>query len=335
MLRISSTMKRCGRGPTSWEASEDEHGVLSATSRPFWRRHEPRWASISWSWSLHRWTLKENTFEPHLWDEALATKRMMAWRDDHPTWRREFLGEWAPDESELVYTYNEDLNLWLPSRNSANPLGLSAGQWNFGISGDLGHKDPFALGVLAWSDELEQDEIYLCHEICRPKLGVGEIAKYIREAEALIAAYGADPYFLEFDLDNLGGTIMQTLQDEHSILISRAEKKQKPDAQELLNEDLKSGRLKIAKGFEIVDEMTNLVKDELGRELKSLPNHRCDMLLYGYRRARALRTAAKAAAAHKPPPRRLPPGVPGVRASPTDEDDMNESVGKRRRWYEL
>ena len=47
------------------------------------------------------WNIRDNEAKPAQWANALATKRRRGWSDDHPTWRREYLGEWVADNSEL------------------------------------------------------------------------------------------------------------------------------------------------------------------------------------------------------------------------------------------
>ncbi len=91
----------------------------STLGRPWDERLVKEWEARKWRWSVHRWTAKENTAMPYIWEEFLAIKEAESWSDENPTWRREYLGEWVADGSNAVFRFDPDKNLSLvPSKSS-------------------------------------------------------------------------------------------------------------------------------------------------------------------------------------------------------------------------
>jgi len=72
-------------------------------------------ACHSEGWSRHHWTMLDNTtWSREYVEEFLArTRKHMGWSEDHPTYRREFLGEWVWDKDILVLSaFNPEVHLW-------------------------------------------------------------------------------------------------------------------------------------------------------------------------------------------------------------------------------
>jgi hypothetical protein len=53
-------------------------------------------------WSCHQWGVLDNPFLPHAKEELATLKKRRRWGDDHPTYIREWLGQWVNDASVKV-----------------------------------------------------------------------------------------------------------------------------------------------------------------------------------------------------------------------------------------
>src|ERR1700759_1358521 len=95
--------------------------------------------------SLHTWTIQDNTAVPGQWLRALSIKRRRGYSDDHPVWRREYLGEWVSDASDLVYAFAkaraDGKATWTPSDNVLDSLAEKDGPWHMLMGLDLGFVD--------------------------------------------------------------------------------------------------------------------------------------------------------------------------------------------------
>lgn len=77
--------------------------------RPYEERNSPEFADWQ-GWSSHAWALTDPDAQKipqlaNVWAEALITKHDQCWSDDNPIWRREYLGQWAADDTENIYRY--------------------------------------------------------------------------------------------------------------------------------------------------------------------------------------------------------------------------------------
>ena len=97
----------------------------SSTHRPYSKREEfPGWELEQWS--SHAWSLRDVVEEPKaneiypalvaLRRSHVRIKKVKGWRDDHPTWMREYEGRWAKDGTTMVFQFDDALNLWAPQR---------------------------------------------------------------------------------------------------------------------------------------------------------------------------------------------------------------------------
>lgn len=242
-------------------------------------------------WSHHNWTIQDNTSNPKQWARALKIKKMNGWDDDHPTWRREFLAEWVEDSSEMVYSYLANRGSgkcsWVPEVVGPQP----GDDWSYLVGIDPGYEDESAFSVAAYNRR--EETLYHIETYKQAHMTVDDVRDY---AIGLVARYNPD--IAVFDSGNLGKMIMETL-SAHGLPMVAADKSNKLDYIELLNADIKSGRVKIAEGSELHHEMLALTWDlsrgtrtflARTRQLKENPhqaNHACDSFLYLWRWARA------------------------------------------------
>lgn len=282
-----------------WEISDKPATVIRqdgaervATSRPYRKRDEVNWRGVHWQWSLHHWPLSENTkvhfedCEPgcaraHIWEDSLEEKRRRNWADDHPSWLREALGEWAADGTGKCYAYEPKRNTWKPARTAANPLGLpQPHDWYFTMGVDFGTTDRFA--VVTWAYAADYPNLLQVGEFAQAGLTIRRQAEILREKYAALGGY-----CVSMVGDPSKKSIMLELQEEYGIPIEPAEKAGKRAAVEMMKADQIEGRVRAFEGAEIIEEWSALVWDDKGeREVEGMPADCADAGLYGYRAAR-------------------------------------------------
>ena len=248
-------------------------------------------------WRLHTWNISDNTAKAHQWRRALADKKRAGWADDHPTWRREYLGEWVTDATDLVYSWaghkdKAEFVTWRPERTRQNPSGLPEehGPWRFVLGIDLGYVDDSALVLAAYSET--RRELRHVYDYKAPGMTVDN---FFDEVFGVIERFGRPDAIVA---DTAGGgskMLVETLNQRYGLGIEPAKKSEKQDHIELVNSDFAGGRIKIIPNSDLAHELAGLQWD-LSRESKqilartgrlredpSCPNHLCDALLYLYR----------------------------------------------------
>ena len=253
-------------------------------------------------WSFHHWTMADNIGVkcnedgvPLQWLRALADKKRNKWGDDHPTWRRESLGEWVVDEKGLVYDLaaisakDEARVTWVPDINRPGAYGLPDGEWSFLLGIDFGWVNPTAFVVAAWSQNPQ--ELRIVHTEKHQHCVLSEVQKHYQRLERRFGGFGA----VVVDAGAQGKQIHETLQTDYGIPAIAAEKREKHAFQQAFNSDLHSGRIKLIKHDPLWTEMLTLAWDlsagskaELARKgsLKEDPsqeNDLCDAALYIWR----------------------------------------------------
>lgn len=303
--------------------SVDKDGV--PTCIPWGKRNEPKYQALVTKlhsddddiiprWSAHHWTLQDNQAKRNQWTRALLNKKMQQWDDNHPTWRREYLGEWVEDSAELVYAYSGLRSTgkvtWQPKQTSASPHGLPAdgGPWHLVLGMDFGYVDDFAMVVVAYGEH--SNHMLHLWDFKAPHLTLDDMQSYIEQAERRFGQFES----IVADAGGLGKTLVETLM-ARGIPVIRADKHEKFDYIELLNADFHAGRLKIIPDSELHHELSGLQWDlskhskevlvRTGRlkESPECPNHLCDALLYIWRWSHHYFGVTKEAA---PPPKFSP-----------------------------
>lgn len=270
-------------GPRSSEVRLDEDGVRRCRARPYRRREAAEFVGVAAAWSLHSWTKAENTAAPHIWTEALADKERFGWSDLNPTWRREYLGEWATDETRRVFRYDAARDDWTPTRPAqmvtpADRFGLPPGPWEYVIGVDLGTRDPFALEIVASSPTSR--EIYVVADEAEAGLTWQQWAERILEAVERCGGL-KNVAAIVGDFDALGDALREQLVRDYGLPVQKARKRDKLDHVEIANGLLVDGRLKIPRGSGLSRELAELAYDETGLKTPShQPNHRTDALVY-------------------------------------------------------
>jgi hypothetical protein len=246
--------------------------------------------------SLHTWTIQDNIAVPGQWAFALRIKRRKNWPDDHPTWLREFLGQWVSDIAELVYAYvqarSEGKCFWVPDYEKYGVTGLNPdeGPWHLMMGIDLGFVDESAVVVVAWSETIK--ELRHVYDWKKPGLDAQSFVQ-------LVLATMEDFPAMETVVADIGSggskMIIEMLNQRYGQCIQAAKKTEKNDHIDMMNGDFISDKIKILAKSELENELQGLQWDLSNdakhilartgrlREDPSCPNHLCDALLYIWR----------------------------------------------------
>ena len=261
-------------------------------------------------WSLHTWKLSDNTTcfmradgsRYTMWDQALRIKRDNGWTDDHPTWRREYLGHWVADDHRRVYRYRPHLHDYTPRADTrwGLPPDVEDKGWRTVIGIDFGTRDGTAMVVWAFHPH-ERGLWELYSEVRRrdvshvregdklvergERLGVSEVAEWYKELEIEYGPFEGGPA----DPAGLATMVIDTLAIDHGVYLEPAEKKEKLDHIDLFNNDLDAGLIHVRRGSALSEELTAGKWDEKRLEKgkkeedRSIPNDVADAGLYAFR----------------------------------------------------
>jgi hypothetical protein len=181
-------------------------------------------------WSMHWWNMEQAapyaTPIANAWAEALEQKALNGWSDQHPTWRREYLGEWAADDTQMMFRFRAAVdadmveqrpelvlgapwNEWEPERDDLGiaVLPKARGEWHYSIGLDLGGGrasgngvaikagaptpagDPTAIEVWAWDDQDPAKTLYHVYEFhSRDRLSLRQLAQIFLGEECSLTA---------------------------------------------------------------------------------------------------------------------------------------------------
>jgi hypothetical protein len=250
--------------------------------------------AVNEPWSLHSWTIKESAL-PGQWKRALRIKRRARWGDDHPSWRREYLGEWVQDSQGLVYKYAEAKDkgaevTWTPNyAHGRAGLDPTEGPWHLVFGLDLGFNDETALVVAAYSDRLG-----VLRHVWDFKEGHLLPPQVLQLLEETIERFG-HPTAVVADTQGGASKMVSEWFTSMGIPIEAAKKSEKNTHIEMVNGDFLAGRIQLIPGGNLENEICGLqwdlskgsyedmVREGKLREDKRLPNHLCDALLYLWR----------------------------------------------------
>jgi len=193
-------------------------------------------AELPYVWSLHTWTLQDNVECPWLWEEALNTKRIRGWNDDHPTWRREYLGHWVASNFRLAYRY-------VPRWNDYDGELPEGRTWVYVLGLDIGYKDADALVI--WAYNRTDFDVYQVYGEKRAKQNITQLATWLHEVRDSYCGR-TGPEEMTYDPAGGGAKIIDELATIHGLYFSSpAEKRDKNAYIELMNNEFDAKRLHI------------------------------------------------------------------------------------------
>lgn len=130
----------------------------------------------------HHWTVREN---PHVEGEAFLQEKLKnnGWDENHPTFLREYLGQWCDDHSSLVYPFTTD-NRWTPSPEDLNnPYGLPAGEYRYAMGVDLGFSERSTAFVLC-AYAVGQNRVYVLRSLTKTRVLPTDLSLYCSRVRA-------------------------------------------------------------------------------------------------------------------------------------------------------
>ena len=225
-------------------------------------------------WSVHKWSALDN---PHVADNMREDieffKQTNPGIENTPRFRQHYLGEWYVDLSALVYKYSAETN---------NTDSLPHDHVYHHVLGvDLGYEDAtsFVLGAYSFHDP----NLYIRSAEKQSKMLLSEVAEKIRQ------------YQERFEIgtiviDGAAKQAVEEIKQRYGLPIICAEKQHKRDFIELMNTDLRVGKIKVLPAAEaLVQEWQYLIWDEKQRksgnwiEHSGCENHAADAALYMWR----------------------------------------------------
>jgi len=235
-------------------------------------------------WEPHHWTMFDNPHTPDAQaylDRVLKRKGLEA---SDPTIQQEYYGRWTADDSAQVYRY-------VPAKNDHTglPAGYDPRKWVHTVCVDFGVVDDFA-----WTVEASHPHSEQCYFV-ENGAGVGLLIDQMADIVLrLTATYNV--HFLGGDPGGGGKALIEQWNQRYAaraggMLMVAVEKTEKRAAIDVVNTDLRTGRLLLCQDAcaPLGQELTLLPWADAKRlkEHPSYPNNRADSALYTHRHHRA------------------------------------------------
>jgi hypothetical protein len=224
-------------------------------------------------WPQHHWTVMDNPFLPHAEDWLRRKREANGWDENHPRYRREYLGQWIRDLGALVYPYDPDRNGWDGV--------LPEGEVRSGIGMDIGYEDATAWVPMQWVSGAP--ELYIPESHSERHLIPSVVAAYTQRWKE------SYPGPTVVDTGGIGKGYAEEMKQRFGVACEPAEKQHKLAAAEMMRGDLLSGVLKVnpSKNRDLLDEWSRIqwLEDRSGIDPR-FPNHLADAALYIHRRLR-------------------------------------------------
>lgn len=190
-------------------------------------------------WSAHHWTFFDN---PHIAIKSGKTHQEILQREldrrgvtiEHPSIQREWYGRSVLDTDSLVFHYTPTINHF----DDVHAVRDACTTFIMGV--DLGFNDADAICILGFNDK--SPTTYLLHETVVKRQ---DLTSLIEQIATLREAYGVSKIVM--DTGGLGKKISEEIIRRYRIPIQPADKVRKFENIELLNDALRTGRLKADK----------------------------------------------------------------------------------------
>ena len=232
-------------------------------------------------WPTFEFTCLDN---PHVDGKKYIDRKLRenGWTVDHPTFRREYLGQWVIDTSAIVYPFVGNRNGF---RNADLPT--DRGDTRTVISVDLGWHDDTAIVVS--SSHRGHPDVWYRSAWKAPHLLPGRIAAEVERRRRAALAAGET---VELVIDTGGGGSKQIAEDmkaTYALPFKNAEKQGKILAIEMVRGGLLGGTVHVDpyECAPMLAEWSALpYSDDKTDHHDEYPNHCADAALYGYRQHR-------------------------------------------------
>jgi hypothetical protein len=194
--------------------------------------------------------------------------------------QREFYARFVSDMTRQIFPWNAQ-------RNSYQRGELPGGNWQHVIAADVGTVDATSVGCLGWSDE--DPRLWLVDRVSKTGLGPSGQLRLFR---GMAAKYNATLMGAVADPGGGGaGLIVDLSSGPDGLEAEAAEKQGKVSACILMRDALRTGMLMIpSDDTEMIEDLQRPEwdPDNVGKAIRGHMPDNVDMLLYGFRKARAL-----------------------------------------------
>lgn len=238
-------------------------------------------------WSTHCWTYRENIHLPHLPETYARLKERNRWGDDHPTWLREYCGQWVKATNLLVYSFNaipeaERYYEELPQHTTKDGTTYAL-NWEYILGVDVGFRDAFSYSIWAYSDNCPVS--YEIESYKQTELNSDEQADII---EALHKRFKFSKTVVD-----AGSSILATVEawkERRGLPVEAANKTKKHAFIHSWNAAMERGQVKFRKGSPLANELAVLQWKEKTlnsprpkEDKHNFPNDVCDAALYAWK----------------------------------------------------
>lgn len=225
-------------------------------------------------WSTHTWTAYDNPHIAAQWKEEMDFLKLhQPGIESTPRFRQHYLGEWYVDLSALVYKYSAELN-------TAASLPLDH-VYHYVLGVDLGYEDAtaFVLGAYSFYDP----RLFIVSVFKESKMLLSDVAMKIQ--------FYLDRYQVgTVVVDGAAKQAVEEMKQRYSLPLISTEKTHKRDFIELMNTDLRTGKVVVLPGCDaLTEEWALLIWDDKQRkggnwiEHSGCENHAADAALYMWR----------------------------------------------------
>lgn len=202
-------------------------------------------AAHSPEWSHHSWTAFDN---PHIeaksgetpQSQLAAEMKRRGITTEDASIQREWFAKWLNDFKSLVFKYDA-------ANNDYDELPKCKAKWEHVIGIDLGHDDADAIVVVAFNEE--RPDAYLVHEWVEAKQSITELAERLGP---LAKRY--EPLSTVWDTGGLGKKVADEVTRRIGIPLKAAEKTRKVEFIEILNDALRTKRLRVKASSQFADD---------------------------------------------------------------------------------
>jgi len=220
-------------------------------------------------WSTHRWSILNNPHLPSAPEFIAEILKQKAWTVNHPTFKREWLGEWVLDESSLLFEYNPIFNTKIESM----------GEYETILGVDFGYRDKTAVCVLRYATKEKKAHVIESH--AKAEMIISEIAVLIKD---LIDKH--QPTKIVADTGGLGLSMAKELSKRHHLPIHPAVKREKAARIQTINDALRTRQLTVhPENGNLIYQLMHLSRTDKGIERPDEECDEADALIYAFTEA--------------------------------------------------
>lgn len=247
-------------------------------------------------WSIHHWEHDQN---PHMKQQKKIEQDnfLKQYGPDYiktAWWIQQYECQWITDKNVLIYRYDQSNLLNSPScidsaTNQRIPMPsnefLTSATYILGI--DLGYNDPTALTIVAYNLKFS-NKLYVIETFNKSNMLVQEVASKIKQLD--------NKYHFSYMVgDSSSLQVFETIKQNYSLPIEKANRSGKLSHQLVVNSDLQTKNIVIMPGNdELINQLQSCIWDrsafEEGRYVEdpSFKNDIADSFLYAHNFSRHL-----------------------------------------------